>query len=48
MGNRTKKMKRHVRRAEGYIRDHRGQHRNTVNPRGAGIVITPDGREKHF
>ena len=47
MGKGLRKIKRHIRRGEGFTRDHIGLHRNHINPAGAGIKIE-QGREVHF
>jgi len=48
MGKGIRKTVRHIRRGEGFRRDHRGVHRNLINPKGSGIVITASGKEVHF
>ena len=45
--SRRKKQTRHIRRGEGFTRDHLGRHRNYVNPRGGGIRLE-QGQEVHF
>ena len=34
-----KKIKRHIRRGEGFVRDHIGVHRNNFHAKGAGVRI---------
>ena len=36
MGKGIRKTVRHIRRGEGFRRDHRGVHRNIINPKGSG------------
>ena len=48
MSKRHKKQIVHIRRGEGFARDHIGHHKNDINANGAGIVIDRDGKEHHF
>ena len=39
MGKGRRKQKRHIRRGEGFTRDHIGIHRNHFNPSSIGVRV---------
>ena len=48
MSKGIRKKVRHIRRGEGFRRDHEGIHRHYINATGAGIRLDGAGLEVHF